>query len=365
MALCELFLGVGLSLGGFCEETQPEPRGLPATNKAVFEYRKPTPKPVPVQVVQLPPVVVKQEVPVVETKEVEKPVEVERIKYVEVPVVLTPPKPRVPDPLELELQAGLANRTSAQSRLGGKGTLGQSGGSSFGTMRQMNASSAVLPAFAPPEGIDPQNDQYQAANRISTSAVDNSRIVAADRYITGIMETGVNSQLSDAGTAVIQVSRDVFGYHGRNILIPKGSRMICSYESAEKAGQSRVPFKCKRILLGESRAEIFQLAAKVGDPQGYAGLSGDVDNRWWERYGSAVITVGIGAAVESAVSLSSRLGPKNADTAREALSGISENIGLLSSHFLEETVDLKPVIRISQGTRVQIRPEYDWYLAKP
>ncbi len=177
--------------------------------------------------------------------------------------------------------------------------------------------------------------------------------------------TGINSQLADEGSVIIQTSDDVFGYHGSNILIPKGSRLICRYESAKKAGQTRIGFSCERILLGESRAEIYQLAAKVGDAQGYGGLSGHVDNRWWEKYGTAILTVGVGAAVETAVSLSSNLDSSNSDTAASALSGISENIGELSAKFLEDTVDLKPVIRIAQGTRVQIRPEYDWYLPKP
>ncbi|WP_193777982.1 TrbI/VirB10 family protein, partial [Pseudovibrio sp. W74] len=200
---------------------------------------------------------------------------------------------------------------------------------------------------------------------ISTSAVDNSRIVTADRYITGIMETGINSQLADEGTVVIQVSRDVYGYHGANLLVPKGSRMICRYESAKKVGQTRIGFQCERVLMAESRAEIYQLKAKVGDAQGYGGMSGHVDNRWWEKYGTAVTTVAIGAGVESAVTMASAYGLKGSDTIASALTGISENVGELSAKFMEDTVNLRPVIRISQGTRVQIRPEYDWYLAPP
>ncbi len=77
--------------------------------------------------------------------------------------------------------------------------------------------------------------------------------------------------------------------------------MICEYTSVDKVGQTRVGFSCSRILLGESRAEIYQLKAHIGDAQGYAGLSGEVNSRFWEKYGSAILTTGIGTAVEAAV----------------------------------------------------------------
>ncbi|WP_152499466.1 TrbI/VirB10 family protein [Labrenzia sp. THAF82] len=259
------------------------------------------------------------------------------------------------------MQASLRERAEMQTTLAGADLSGEFQEPPAAPLPEM----ASVPAFAPPVGIDPQNDRYSAPRRYSTSAVDNSRILAADRYITGILESGINSQLADNGTVVVQVSRDVYGYHGRTKLVPKGSRMICAYESVDKIGQTRVGFSCSRILLGESRAEIFQLNSKVGDAQGYAGLSGEVNNRFWEKYGSAILTVALGTAVEGAVVGSSQIDSTNSNIVANGLTGASENIGTLTAAFLEDTVDLKPVIRIAQGTRVQVRPEFDWYLANP
>ncbi|WP_057463927.1 TrbI/VirB10 family protein [Pseudovibrio sp. POLY-S9] len=376
MSVCELFLAVGLSFGGACV---PEPvlsRGLPPNDEGVFEYKRPpAPKPVippappPPRIIMAPPIVVEKEV----SKDA-PPRTIIQKEYITVEKIVEPPKPIEPSPFELELQAARAARFGTQGYITSQGVLangleGNVPGLDEGLTR--TAALNVPPAgglsgsFSPPEGIDPQNSTYKAPGRISTSAVDNSRIVTADRYITGIMETGINSQLADEGTVVIQVSRDVYGYHGANLLVPKGSRMICRYESAKKVGQSRIGFQCERVLMAESRAEIYQLKAKVGDAQGYGGMSGHVDNRWWEKYGTAVTTVAIGAGVESAVTMASAYGLEGSDTIASALTGISENVGELSAKFMEDTVNLRPVIRISQGTRVQIRPEYDWYLAPP
>ncbi|SFU15639.1 type IV secretion system protein VirB10 [Pseudovibrio denitrificans] len=377
MSVCELFLAVGLSFGGACE---PEPviaRGLPPSDEGVFDYKlPPKPKPVappappPPRIIMAPPIVVEREVSIDAP-----PRTIIKKEYITVEKLKEPPKPKEPSPFELELQAARAARFGSQEYITSEGVLangtegnvpGLDGGlKETAALNVSPPGSSVAGSLAAPQGIDPKNSTYKASGRISTSAVDNSRIVTADRYITGIMETGINSQLADEGTVVIQVSRDVYGYHGANLLVPKGSRMICRYESAKKVGQTRIGFSCERVLMAESRAEIYQLKAKVGDAQGYGGMSGHVDNRWWEKYGTAVTTVAIGAAVESAVTMASTYGLKGSDTIASALTGISENVGELSAKFMEDTVNLRPVIRISQGTRVQIRPEYDWYLAPP
>ncbi len=372
MSVCEFFLAINLSLGGACEEAPARARGLPETEPAVFDYKRP-PEPEPVvakppapKIIMAPPVIIEKEV----SKEA-PPRTIIKKEYITVEKIVQPPKRREPDPFELELQAAQRARWQGQSTISAGGIAANGAaanvpglaGAAPGKMAAVSAD--VQGALAAPEGQDRENSAYKAPKRISTSAVDNSRIFAADRYITGIVEAGVNSQLAEEGSVVIQTSENAFGYHGANILIPKGTRMTCQYSSVKKVGQTRLGFTCERVLLAQSRAELYQLGARVGDAQGYAGLSGHVDNRWWEKYGSAVMTVGIGAAVETAVSLSSRLEKSNSDTVASALSGISENIGDLSAKLLEDAVDLKPVIRISQGTRVQIRPDNDWYFPKP
>ncbi|TYC64008.1 TrbI/VirB10 family protein [Rhodobacterales bacterium] len=363
MAVCEILLALGLSFGGACKSEPAQPRGLPESDPAVFDYQRPVPpepKPEP-KVITMPPVIIEKEVikevekPVVETREVVRTQTV--TKYIEPPKVT----PRAPTAYELALQTALRERAARQVTLMGADLSGDFSGDT-GRPEPFNAN---LPSFPPPEGIDPANDRYSAPPRYSTGAVDNTRILAADRYITGILESGINSQLADNGSVVVQVSRDVYGYHGRTKLVPKGSRMICEYESVDKVGQTRVGFSCSRILLGESRAEIYQLKAHLGDAQGYAGLSGEVNNRFWEKYGTAILTVGIGTAVEAAVAGSQQIDSSNSNILANGMSGASENIGTITAALLEDTVDLKPVIRIAQGTRVQVRPKFDWYLADP
>ena len=360
MSACSIFLALGL-FSGLCTPPPTVPRGVGESDPLVFDYDKPVPPPPPPQpkVVTMPPVVVEKKVPV----EVLKPVIQERVKTQYVDRLIQPkPEPAGPTPFEIAVQSAQIERQMAQRTLEGDDIVGAGSQSVRGNAPRFNAN---LPNFPPPSGIDESNSKYSAPPRFSTSAVDNTRILAADRIITGILENGVNSQLADAGKVVVQVSRDVYGAHGRTKLVPKGSRLICRYESVDKVGQTRVAFECGRVLLAESRSEIYQLKAKVGDVQGYAGVSGEVNNRFWEKYGTAFMTVGIGSAVEAAVLGAQQVDQSDSNIIGNGMSGVSENFGKISASILEDTVDLTPIIRIAQGTRVQIRPEFDWYLADP
>jgi type IV secretion system protein VirB10 len=221
-------------------------------------------------------------------------------------------------------------------------------------------------------GAPAMASKYRAPGSKSGLPVDNERILAADRYITGIMETGINSQLesSAGGSAIIQVSRDIFGYHGRKILVPKGSRMICDYKPPKKQGETRIAFTCNRILMGMHRAEILSLGAKVGDVQGHGGVSGEIDNRFWEKYGTAFVLAGVSAAVRlssSALTAGSSTSTNQSAIAQTTDKGsqeLSQKLGEITASVLESTVNLVPIIKIAQGTRVQIRPSTDWYIRR-
>ncbi|WP_119309763.1 TrbI/VirB10 family protein [Cohaesibacter haloalkalitolerans] len=361
MGLCSVFLALNMSLGGLCHEAPSIPRGVGESDPQVFDYEKPTPPPPPPKprVITMPPVVI--------NKQVEVPVEKEVVKEKKVTEYVTQYlQPEVkeetgPTSLQIALQQEMLERRAAQQRL----VEVDLDGDLASRQAPEGRYNANLPNFPPPDGIDKENSKYSAQRSYSTTAVDNTRILAADRIITGILENGVNSQLSDNGSVIVQVSRDVYGAHGRTKLVPKGSRMICHYDEVDKVGQTRVGFTCNRILLAESRAEIYQLSSHIGDGQGYGGLSGEVDNRFWEKYGSAILTTALGSAVEAGVMAASSADQSDSNIIGNGASGVSENVGQITAAILEDTVDLTPIIRIAQGTRVQIRPEKDWYLADP
>jgi type IV secretory pathway VirB10-like protein len=210
---------------------------------------------------------------------------------------------------------------------------------------------------------------YEGPRRTSSLPVDNSRILTADRYIPVQLETGINSQVGgeDTGTVVVQTTRDVFGYHSRLALLPKGSRLICNYMPPEDMGSSRLAMQCERVLIAGHRAEIRNIKSLVANAQGQLGASGEVDRRFMERYGNAFLLTGISTAVRyAAASTKSESNDGQVATAasEKAAEELSNKFGEITANILEETLSLKPIITIPQGTRFQIRPSMDWYIAK-
>lgn len=342
-ALCDALTALSLTFGVFC---QPAPGGsppLPKDDKEVWTVKPPAPER-PVQVPPMPPIIIKADAP---------------------PAPPPPPiKIEPPNPYRLALEAAFVGRGSGV------------GGLSLIVNPLPADKPAMLASLTPPEGVKASpavsQERYVSKGETSGLPVDNARILAADRYIAGIVETGVNSQLNsaDGGEVIIQTSRDVYGYHDRNILVPKGSRLICDYEGPDKIGKTRIALACKRILMAGHRAEILQLKAPVGDVQGRGGVTGEVDNRFWEKYGTAFILAGISASLRLGSSALTTGGttPANqsavSQTTDRGSQELSQKLGEITASVLEQTVNLAPIVTIAQGARVQIRPAQDWYIRK-
>jgi len=345
--LCETLTALSLTLGVFCQPAEDRKAlVLPIDDRGVWEIKPPA----PVEKATIPPF----PAIIIEAAPAPLPTPVPAPK----PRAVVEPKPSVLNAYRAALEVSLLQ--------GDRGPVDIN--TVIGLKTEAPASIARL--TPPPLGaldLVPPNskDHYEGTGKNSGLPVDNARIFAADRYITGIVETGYNSQVS-GGSIIIQVSRNVYGYHSRNVLIPKGSRMICGSGKKLKQGNTRPTFTCSRILMGGYRSEIIKLAAKTSDVQGHLGISGKVDNRFAEKYGTAFILAGISTAVRVATAAASS-NTQNSPLGNVADKGseeLSKKLGEISASVIEQMVNLSPIVTIAQGKRVVIRPGEDWYITK-
>ncbi|GAB3452281.1 TraB/TrbI/VirB10 family type IV secretion system protein [Insolitispirillum peregrinum] len=359
MALCEIALALGLTLSGACTDPA-QPPALPAGDASAWSYKEPPPPPPP------PP-------PAPQPERIIERVEVIR----EVPVPAAPAPAPEPDPEPVPLadpmmvmwaQYAAAANAWRESNAGAMATV--PGPVSPRAVNRPEAPAPPLPSVPVSHNpmampASPAMSTYKWTRKDSTGPVNNERIVAADRYISGVLETGINSQLTD-GEVIIVITQHVYGAHSRLILIPRGSRMICSYKGPADMGSSRLQLRCKRLLLAESRAEL-RIRAKAGDQQGRAGITGEVDNRFVERYGTAFVLAGISATVRlGAAATQTGTTPSGASYAlQQGAQELGQQLGEITAAALEKSLDLKPIITIPQGTRVSLLGVDDWYLAPP
>lgn len=178
--------------------------------------------------------------------------------------------------------------------------------------------------------------------------------------IPGILETAINSDLPGQIRAI--TSQDVYSFDGRRVLIPTGTRLIGEYQSEVTRGQKRIFVIWTRLLRNDGVS--VRLNSIGADSLGRSGLSGHVDNKWRERFGSAIMlsVVGAGASFLTGYGSDQAFGDDDSDAQRGeelARETIAETFSDMANQVLGENLRIPPTISVSQGERVFVYVRQD------
>lgn len=188
--------------------------------------------------------------------------------------------------------------------------------------------------------------------------------------IPGILETAMNSDLPGQIRAI--TSQDVYSFDGRRILIPTGTRLIGEYQSDITRGQKRIFVIWTRLLRDDGVS--VRLNSIGTDALGSSGLTGIIDNKWRERFGSAILLSIVGAGSSYLTGYGSgqnRSGggresrsDRAAELARET---IAQTFSDMANQALAENLKIPPTIRVQQGERifVYVRQDLDFSAMYP
>ena len=176
-----------------------------------------------------------------------------------------------------------------------------------------------------------------------------SNTVVQGTMIQAVMETALDSSLPGQTRAV--VSEDVFSYDGNRLLIPRGSRLIGRYRSGIEIAQRRVTIAWDRIILPTDQT--IRISSFGGDELGRSGVTGFVDTRFTERFGSAAL-ISIISAAPSAVSAE-----VDDETTADVLEDLGDDLADATDSVIGEYLSLGPVIHVDQGARVTVMVDRD------
>lgn len=219
---------------------------------------------------------------------------------------------------------------------------------SAGEKPPVSAADAAAKAAAGADKLN-SNEAFAArVNRTAPETVGTDKLSSTDlvipqgTIITGVLETAINSDLPGLVRAV--VARDVRGFDGSKILIPRGSRLVGQYSNGVALGQSRAFVIWTRLLRSDGVS--VQLGSAATDPLGTAGLGGKVDNHFLRRFGAATLLSVITSGLDI---LTNR---NNGGTS--VLIGSSTQANQLAGIALQREIDIPPTIKIAQGTPVRV-----------
>ncbi len=208
------------------------------------------------------------------------------------------------------------------------------------------------------------------ANQVKATHIGRlDSIIAEGKLIHAILETAINTDLPGALRAVI--TRDVYAESGKNVLIPKGSRVIGSYETQVKTGQTRVAVIWNRLI----RPDGVDLALNsVGtDSLGRSGIGGFADDKFLTKLANAIlisyvipmtaekifskpsqtdtpITTTTTTAPSTGVTSVSSTATLEQQKLKESQDKFNEVVG----KALEDTFNTKTTIYVDQGSEVNI-----------
>jgi type IV secretion system protein VirB10 len=157
------------------------------------------------------------------------------------------------------------------------------------------------------------------------------------------LETAIDSTLPGLVTGVL--ASDTYGADGQVVLLERGTRLLGEVSGSVTRGQQRL-----RVIWQEARTPtgvVIALESPGTDALGRAGVTGEVDRHFGERFGAAMLVSVLDGAVQAAVA-AQRDGNGNAVVVSP--SGSQD----IATEVLKDTIAIPPTIRVAPGERLQV-----------
>ena len=336
MALVLILLLYSIFSGGKKEDEKPEPtKIIPAVKNdpPALPVVEPTAPVVP------PPVLAPPPIPV--------PVAVPDLKDINV------------NPLSPKEDAAV--KAQAAARLKSGLMMKDDGGDSAPSSLLSGSSSTTS------SGPSDPNSQFAASvgkskvERVkATSIGDLHRTIAQGRIIQATMESALNTDLPAPIRAI--VSRDTYAEAGNTPLIPKGSRLIGSYNTTLGSGQTRVFVVWTRVIRPDG-VDV-ALGSPLTDAIGQAGISGQLDTKFQQMFARSLlssvmnIAVAIGAdkiqGGDTTTTTTTTGSQTSGDAATTATTNALNRLGSVTDSFIQKFISVPPTILVDQGTPVNV-----------
>ncbi|MBY8826573.1 type IV secretion system protein B10 [Hephaestia sp. CMS5P-6] len=169
------------------------------------------------------------------------------------------------------------------------------------------------------------------ANRTTT--------VPQGTLIPAVLETGLNSDHPGFARALVQ--RDVRGFDGKQVLIPRGSRLIGQYAGAVAQGQKRAFILWSRLIRPDGVT--IAIGSPAADPVGTGGVKADVNSHFFARFSGAILQ----SVLDVGVNLASR---SSHSPVVVALPGSLQG----TTGTLVQPTQIAPTLKVKPGASISI-----------
>ncbi len=235
------------------------------------------------------------------------------------------------------------------------------GGGDTGASEEQKTAEGALNKGDPNRAFTSNTLSASKAQKTTATRLNNlASTIVQGKIIDAVLESAINTDLPGQIRGI--VSRDVFAESGRDVLIPKGSRLIGTYNTGINRGQIRVLVIWTRLIRPDGID--IDLGSQAVDNLGRAGVIGQVDNKYSEIFSAALLTsvldIGLAVAIDKLSNQNNTTTTNSSGTtttgsaAAPAGSAALNTIGNVSKDVVNTLLDLRPTITVDQGTKINI-----------
>lgn len=265
-------------------------------------------------------------------------------------------------------QAILKRVNAKYSAYGSKSMMG-------GINGKTNASGGTVDIAISPSGVG-KNNSSEVYSKTENKAYSSSKLIPAKSpyelkatsIIPCVMISGLNSE--KPGDIAAMVSENVYDTrYGRYLLIPMGTKIYGTYSNNVSYGDNRIAVAWQR--LSYPNADSFDLQGLPGsDLAGFSGFSDQVDNHYWQLFGTSfvmgVITAGMQYS-QNSTNPTTQAGAYNYGnpTIGQTMAGsLGQQLGQTGLQVTQKVLNVAPTIIIRQGMQFNIMIAADLVLKK-
>lgn len=273
-----------------------------------------------------------------------------------------------------EHQNAIANVLNTGSTLNGTGlnsSMNASNGNSGASGLGMIPGSRSMPNDdngSEPDKYDIANGQskkqaWASQKRDDDVYLNKSLIDAVSEYevkagtvIPGVLITGLNSDLP--GQVVAQVSQNIYDTKSGNyLLIPQGTKITGSYNSAVTFGQKRAMVQWERLIYPNGASISINFAGV--DQAGYNGFQDKVNNHYLRTFGQAALISMFSAGGQIATNSGNNTSGDTQSNGQTLSQELGRQWSQTGQELINRNMNVAPTITVRPGYRFNVMVSKD------
>jgi type IV secretion system protein VirB10 len=167
---------------------------------------------------------------------------------------------------------------------------------------------------------------------------DRNLLITAGTSLPCVLQTAMDS--ATPGYVSCLVSRDVYSDNGTVVLMERGTRVLGEYRGGLETGRRRLFVLWTRAVTPTGVA--VALASPAADALGRSGFDGEIDTRFWDRFGGALLL----SIVDDGVYAAAGRGQDLQSSAR-----VPSDAAAIA---LQNSIAIPPTLRKGQGSEVSV-----------